>query len=304
MVRFLVLFISVFAYAENSDLKNVFLLTEGRSLNERIDILTNHFLDKPFIDYPLGEGQMYDERPRWRIDGFDCATFVETIAALALSPDLGEFEETVIKVRYMNNEPTFETRAHFPDADWNKNLISRGLAQDITEKIGLNQSKIYRYEINRRGWYEKLSIERTFPSSPAKLSILRSLGSKYGVEPVEVPYIPITSIVTPDPNGNISLKDYDPRRPDKRFKVNQALLDRIPSGAVFGLLRPQQMDPKIFGTKQVISHRGFVLREKNLKWRHMTIFKRRSIESEMIKELIFRLEDSDLLGIQFLELQG
>lgn len=290
--------ISVFAHADDLELKDVFQLIGEKPSNVRVDILTNHFLNKPFIDYPLGEGHEFDERPRWRIDGFDCATFVETITALALSPSLEEFEDTVIKVRYKTDQPTFITRAHFPDADWNSNLINRGLAKDITRIVGGRWANTYTYKINRKGWYSNLEIERTFPRSIDKLKLLRKLGENFGEEEVSYPFIPITDIIIKDPDGEARL----PKR-NTRYKVNYEILDRIPNGAIFGLLRPQQMDPKKYGTKQAVSHRGFVIRSSELKWRHMTVFKRRSVESDMLEELMYRFEDSNLLGIQFLQLQ-
>ncbi len=95
------------------------------SIKERLYFWAKRFISKMYIEAPLGEGV---NAPRFRADGFDCMTYVETCLALAISELPEEVIGNLDRIRYINGEIGFHTRCHFVSANWlpnNKSLLKR-----------------------------------------------------------------------------------------------------------------------------------------------------------------------------------
>lgn len=106
------------------------------SVDAKINWLSGYFLSKPYVLGALGEGVNgeYDQYPRFRVDGFDCLTFVETTLALSLSHNPLEFEKTLARIRYHNGQIDYFQRNHFTSLDWNAH--NANLVKDITPDFG------------------------------------------------------------------------------------------------------------------------------------------------------------------------
>jgi hypothetical protein len=79
----------------------------------------------PYRLDPLGEGSGPDADPRFRLDAFDCMTFVETAVALGSSASLDEARRALDEVRY-DGPPALGTRNHEVLSQWLPANLARG----------------------------------------------------------------------------------------------------------------------------------------------------------------------------------
>jgi len=106
------------------------------SFDQRLDRVTRGFLRTPYILSPLGEARGQDPDPRFRLDAFDCTTFVETAIALSQTHDWSQAADILDRLRYDNTKPHFDDRRHFITASWLKGLQGDGFLEDITPTLG------------------------------------------------------------------------------------------------------------------------------------------------------------------------
>jgi hypothetical protein len=134
------------------------------TLDARVEASSRALLGAPYRLGPLGEGAPPDADPRFRLDAFDCTTYVETALALALAgadardaadPD-GAAQEAALewldRVRYRGGVPTFETRRHLIEAQWIPDLVEQGLVDDVTRAIGGRSTRIQVSRLRRERW--------------------------------------------------------------------------------------------------------------------------------------------------------
>ncbi|MFX7825307.1 N-acetylmuramoyl-L-alanine amidase-like domain-containing protein, partial [Acinetobacter baumannii] len=65
-----------------------------------------------------GDRDVFDQDPLWRLDVFDCTTFVETVLAASLATDRAGFERELFDIRYHDGRVRYLSRNHFPETDW------------------------------------------------------------------------------------------------------------------------------------------------------------------------------------------
>lgn len=201
-------------------------------------------MNRPYLIDPLGEGDgaLIDKDPRIRYDGFDCTTYVETVLALARSPDVRQVLSEMDKVRYQNGQVGFLQRNHFTSVDWVPNGLRQGLFKDITAKVAQEHLQISRTLIDKAAWAQKWSLERVNVSlEPAeqqrRLKQVQGQAQSMAIQWAEVPFIPKEVVAA---GGDI--------------------LNRIPSGAIINIVRPQWDLREAIGTYLDISHQGFAIR--------------------------------------------
>ncbi|MDD5304659.1 MAG: DUF1460 domain-containing protein, partial [Elusimicrobia bacterium] len=167
--------------------------------------MSSRFLDRPYMVSPLGEGSsgVYDKDPLYRFDGFDCTTFVETVMALSLAKDSGDFERLINLIRYERGAVSFTARNHFTDADWIPNNIRAGFLRDITSIVaGKEGNQIASAVIDKAGWYRKMGVSSlSVPGASqqdlaALLANLNSEGQNIPPKTVSIPYVSLDSIFT------------------------------------------------------------------------------------------------------------
>jgi len=136
------------------------LQTLPDDLATRLDFASKYFLGRPYlVGGPLGEGPNaeYDQDPLFRMDGFDCTTYVETMNALARAQDFPSFLDILMRIRYLNGDISFTTRNHFVELDWNPNNIAAGFFQDFTSQIGQSTDVTNAVQnFGKKTWYETL----------------------------------------------------------------------------------------------------------------------------------------------------
>ncbi|MFI5361320.1 MAG: N-acetylmuramoyl-L-alanine amidase-like domain-containing protein [Elusimicrobiota bacterium] len=220
----------------------------GRPAADRILGLGESLLEIPYIGSPLGDGPsgVYDRNPLSRFDGFDCTTFVETLAALALSDSADDFQTTLNRIRYKNGAVSFVNRNHFTDLDWIPNNVRAGFFRDVTESLAPGRTLVAGAEIDKRAWYAKMGPARIHVPGLAEdqkqnlLAALRAEGELFSPEEATIPYIPLTVLFGPDGGG---------------------VLDGIASGSIVNIVRPNWDLVKLIGTHLNVSHQGFAVRK-------------------------------------------
>jgi hypothetical protein len=124
---------------------------EATSFPDLLERVTRGLVAAPYLLSPLGEGVMPDPDPRFRMDAFDCTTFVETAIALASCDDLSGVEGLLDQIRY-RGDPTFEHRRHLMTVQWVPELIEGGFVVDVTAKVGGAKTKWITMEMNDWRW--------------------------------------------------------------------------------------------------------------------------------------------------------
>ncbi|KTD27930.1 MULTISPECIES: N-acetylmuramoyl-L-alanine amidase-like domain-containing protein [Legionella] len=217
----------------------------------RLDVISAQFLGKPYILGALGEGTKahFDQEPRYRIDGFDCDTYVTTVLALALANDQQGFKQCMMKVRYKDGKVSFITRNHFTSLDWNPNNQQQGFIKDITEtfrdKDNKSVAEIATALIDKPSWYQHFT-DKNIHLNPSddnerskRLAELKERGSKLPKQLAQVPYLPFTALF--DAQGN----------------PNQFLFAQIPNASIIEIVRPNWDLREQIGTNLNVSHLGF-----------------------------------------------
>ena len=206
------------------------------SVAVRLGKVSERFLGTPYRPDPLGEGPRgeFDRDPLINFKAADCTTLVEQAMALAIACDLGRGVDTLQKIRYKNGSVSYETRNHFPDADWIPNNALAGYLRDITREIAGDKAKAVSRMIKKAEWYGKKTIDdlRGFEnvSQAEREDSVRKWKNRAALFPdreVSVDYLPIESL--------------------------PEFLAKIPSGTVANLIRENQPD-KVSS----VSHQVFI----------------------------------------------
>ncbi|WP_454783497.1 N-acetylmuramoyl-L-alanine amidase-like domain-containing protein [Legionella sp. WA2022007384] len=226
------------------------------SMPDRIDWVSSQFLGVQYVLGSLGEGPKarYDQFPQYRVDAFDCDTYVNTVLSLAVSNSLTSFQQCIKNIRYKNGTVSYLQRNHFTGLDWNHNNQRNGILKDITLTIKdqHNQpvAKIADAVINKPNWYAYKTVQtiRLVNADKVKeeerLDELKTKGAKLETIAEEVPYIPFTALFS------------------EQNKPNMYLFEQIPNGAIIEIVRPNWDLSQKIGTALNISHLGFAIRNK------------------------------------------
>ncbi|MFN0061539.1 MAG: N-acetylmuramoyl-L-alanine amidase-like domain-containing protein [Myxococcaceae bacterium] len=102
---------------------------------ERLVEASSGFLNVPYLESPLGEGEGVDPDPPLRFDAVDCLTFVEQSIALAVSKDSPQMEAALRRLRY-RGEANYLQRNHLMEAQWLPHNVASGFLRDVTQEYG------------------------------------------------------------------------------------------------------------------------------------------------------------------------
>jgi hypothetical protein len=106
------------------------------NMGDRVEMVSKLFLDQPYVYFPLGEGGSGPEpQARFRLDGVDCQTFVETVLALINARNHEHAQAVLDDIRYGKEPFSFATRNHFTEAQWLPALSSKGYLRDAIPSI-------------------------------------------------------------------------------------------------------------------------------------------------------------------------
>ena len=228
----------------------------------------------------MGEGKQgyFDIAPLYRVDAFDCETYVDTVLALAMGHDTISFKRYIRQVRYKEGKVGFLHRNHFTCLDWNQNNQKQGFLKDITtsfhDQHGKPIAKIAQALINKSAWHQHLSpniIRIQTPSTLQQTKRLAELKRRGNLLPnaiARIPYIPLTALF--DPAG----------------APNMHLFNQIPNGAIIEIVRPNWDLEQQIGTHLNVSHLGFaILKNGRLMFRNASSLKHQVTDVPLIDYL-------------------
>ncbi|MBK8010706.1 MAG: DUF1460 domain-containing protein [Deltaproteobacteria bacterium] len=160
--------------------------TESTSFPERIEKASRGLIGAPYVLSPLGEGKAgrVDTDPRFRLDAFDCTTFVETALALTRCRDLQNAKSFLDKIRYLDDRQTFADRRHFMTSQWIPGLIADGLLEDVTQEVGEHETQDVALVLTPQRWRRRrVARSISLPSERIPAGTFR------------LPFVPISSVL-------------------------------------------------------------------------------------------------------------
>tara|TARA_B100001173_G_scaffold18073_1_gene14561 strand:+ start:597 stop:1493 length:897 start_codon:yes stop_codon:yes gene_type:complete len=142
--------------------------------SHRIDHFSSIFSECPYELSALGEGVEgeFDRFPLYRVDAFDCQTFVETVLALSWSRSFEEFFQKKCFISYAGQSIDYFHRAHFICLDWAHLLGDNQCLVNITKSSASKSLKSLlcasSVTIDRSAWFQRKSLEaiRLLDSTP------------------------------------------------------------------------------------------------------------------------------------------
>lgn len=263
-----------------------------QDMHSRITQISARFLGKPYQLGALGEGSKseFDQAPLYRVDAFDCETYVDTVLALALANNSMTFKQCIRHVRYQDGKVSFINRNHFTCLDWNKHNQQNKYLKDITTTI-LDKSHRpvalwAQALIDKPSWYQHFSEEhiRLIKTSPAKvkqrLTRLKQRARLLPRKISRIAYLPLSVLF------------------DKNGKPNEYLFKQIPQASIIEIIRPNwDLNEKI-GTHLNVSHLGFAIWKHNiLMFREASSMQQQVIETPLIDYLREAIKSPTIKGI-------
>jgi hypothetical protein len=181
---------------------------------------TRPLLHAPYLPSPLGEEAGRDPDPRFRLDAFDCMTFVETAVALASASSLAEARAALDDVRYGGGPPAFAARNHEVLSQWIPTNARKGWIVEATATLAGAAARPTAKEYTPASWRAVREAGRAIPGVPrARLPV-----GRFGL-----------TIVSPEEIARLAA--------------------RLPAGAIMFVVREDQEDR---ATR--ITHAGLVVR--------------------------------------------
>jgi N-acetylmuramoyl-L-alanine amidase-like len=101
------------------------------SAGSRIEILSRHFLGRPYQSNPLIGSAETPEVFTVSLDAFDCVTYIETILALSLASDADEFKGWLRKIRYQDGRIAWADRNHYMTG-WIRSNVRAGAVRRLS----------------------------------------------------------------------------------------------------------------------------------------------------------------------------
>lgn len=179
--------------------------------DDQILLLSEKFLDTPYGSV-CGEGQegYFDQRPMACFEKVDCVTFVESVVALTHTflrapEDLTKgFMSQIQSVRYfLDDQPSYFHRNHFPTVDWLPSLEHKAYIEDITRRYAAHVETRTKM-ISKRDWYrlktqDDLHCKNIHADQVnQRLDSLRHLGEKTAQVIMQYPYVPTERLLEND----------------------------------------------------------------------------------------------------------
>jgi hypothetical protein len=186
---------------------------------------TRPLVGAPYLASPLGEERGRDPDPRFRLDAFDCMTFVETAIALGSASSLAEARAALDDVRY-GDPPAFAARNHEVLSQWIPSNARKGWIAEATGALAGAKARPAWKEYTPASWRAVRAAGRALPGVPRSRLPLGRFDVRI-VAPEEV-----LALAPALPDGAIVFVVREDQ-PDRATRVTHAgLVVRGPLGAI------------------------------------------------------------------------
>lgn len=263
--------------------------SQSTNLQTRLTADSGFFLGKPYLLGALGEGPnaKFDQSPLYRTDAFDCMTYVSTVLAMVESINLTQFKKHMLAIQYSNQTASFFSRNHFVSVDWNLKNEQQGYLTDITTSLFPKQTQAADTLIDRPNWFANLQASALKQLNPLNsqqtnklLTELRSLGKQITPVQSNLSYVPLTVLF--DSNGKPIMSEFN----------------KIPSGVVIEIIRPNWDLTQLIGTHLNVSHLGIGIRVNQvLMYREASSLANKVEDVPLTEYLAGYLKNSTVKGI-------
>ncbi|MBI3557733.1 MAG: DUF1460 domain-containing protein [Deltaproteobacteria bacterium] len=172
-------------------LVSYFEQVQSRPLGDRIAFWSESLMKNPALLSVMGRGPTVDDTAPVFPTAYDCTTYVETVGALARSENGEVLADRVIAIRYHDAKPGFDTRNHFPEADWIPNNEAAGILKDVTVSIARQAGFVVSFvnkDIDKIAWFKARGMASRVLATEAE-------GKGKGTVTVRLPYVPIDRMV-------------------------------------------------------------------------------------------------------------
>jgi len=132
---------------------------------ERAVWASERLLGARYVLSPLGEGEGPDPDPRFRLDAFDCVTFVETAVALGNAATAAEAARLLDDIRY-DGPPDYAHRDHYVEAQWLPANLRKGWLAEATREIAGPLAARAEKRLTAAGWKAAERAGRVLPDLP------------------------------------------------------------------------------------------------------------------------------------------
>lgn len=123
---------------------------------------TRPLLGAPYVASPLGEGRGQDPDPRFRLDAFDCMTFVETAVALGSARSLEDARAALDDVRY-SGAIDYGHRNHEVLSEWIPANVAKGWVADVAAEVAGARARVASVEYDDARWAAVARAGRAIP---------------------------------------------------------------------------------------------------------------------------------------------
>lgn len=158
-----------------------------------LEKITGLLLYKEYQNGPLGEETGEDPDPLYRLDVFDCTTFLETVMANAICTEAGTAKPACLRekmqaIRYAGKEVNFTSRNHIPELDWLPNNVRKGFLRDLHGILfpGAPEWKSALPSMDRDAWLATKMKEPPAKTGKSEAPGLNFLPFSYFFEPVKM----------------------------------------------------------------------------------------------------------------------
>lgn len=204
---------------------------------ERFVQYSERFIGVPYALYPLGIAPKHGvEDPAIRFDVADCTTMIETLMAMSFAPNLHVATQNMPKIRYRNGKISLRSKNHVAETDWIPNNIGAGYLVDITRDIAGKDTMIVKKTVRVMEYSEdELSkannlIKTDPPKALEFISNINATNRHFRLKKAALPYVPLADL--------------------------SKIATRIPSGAIFSVVRENRPDKEI-----LVTHQGLIIQK-------------------------------------------
>jgi hypothetical protein len=122
-------------------------------------------LGTPYVLHPLGDAAGPEVGSRFRLDAFDCVTFVETAIALGSASRVAEAARLMDDIRY-DGPPEWANRSHYVEAQWIPANLRKGWIAEATVAIAGELAQPIEEEVSAESWRRAQRAGLRFPELP------------------------------------------------------------------------------------------------------------------------------------------
>ncbi len=252
-----------------------------------LDKISGSLIHRPYQNGPLGESSGEDPDPLYRLDVFDCTTYLETVMANAFRTESGTakpecLKEKMLAIRYRGKQVGFAERNHIPESDWLPNNAKKGFIRDLRTSF-YPDAKEWKHSppvMERDAW---LATKMKAPPAPEARKDpqqeLNYLPVSFFFEPVPMEEKELAALKTAlaatkkeiEERKKLAATDEEKAELDINSfhadldflrKTQRPLDDRlraIPSGTVLNLVHAPLKDPAKNKLSPMITHQGLIL---------------------------------------------